>query len=113
MNLQEALAIGITGIFLGFCIRCGIPGSGEILLTSWEVVSSFLIYILDINQHFFITIASVIIIPIAIFLIIRPAISAIIFGIEGLIILIIGFIISFFVTGWLIEIVYSITGLII
>jgi hypothetical protein len=105
MSPREALEIGVAGFIVGFLIRLGVPSTGEMILIVWGAISSFLIYILAIDQHFFITIASIIIIPIAVFLIFRPIINAIVFGIEGIVSFIIGFLIGFFVAAGLIGLI--------
>lgn len=110
MSPREALEIGVAGFVVGFLIRLGVPSTGEMILIIWGAVSSFLIYILAIDQHFFISIASIIVIPIAIFLILRPIIHAIIFGIEGVVIFIIGFLTGFFIAAGLIGLINPFFG---
>jgi hypothetical protein len=110
MSLKEVFAIGIGGYIAGFLLYLGIPDIGELILIDWGLVSGFLIYILTPDQHIFVTIAGIFIILIGLYFIVIPLIEAIKFGIEGIIIFIVGFLLGVGTAAYLISVVKSILG---
>jgi len=88
MSNKLVLFIGGTlfGIFAGY----GIPNEGNLLLFFWDGVSRPLNYYFSPEHSTFLFLIGAIIAIIALFLILRPVIEAILAGAEGLVIFLAG-----------------------
>lgn len=88
--MSNALPIFISGIVFGLLAGYRIPGEGNLLLYLWSVISKPLNYYFTPEHSFSVFLIGAIVFIIAIILLFRPIIEAILEGFEGLVIFMAG-----------------------
>jgi len=99
---MSKLDVLFIAIISGIITRLGLPGIGNLILQFWDSLSNYMFFMLASDLHIYISIIGIIVFLIASYFIFEPLIKGLMFGLEGIIIVIIGFGIGFLVTGYII-----------
>ena len=98
-------------VIAGFLTRLGIPDIGEIILNVWDSSKPSLLYFLPPDLHIYISIIAIIVILIAAYFLFEPLINGFQYGLGGIVIVIVGFILGFIIAGVMISYFNSLFGL--